>query len=71
MVSKDMIIADILEIDRNLAAILMQHGMRCMGCRGATGKSLEQGAISHGIDPDVLVKQMNEFLTNKDGLAEE
>ena len=30
-ITKDMIIADIINIDRRLAMILMQNGMRCVG----------------------------------------
>ena len=30
-ITKDMIIADILAVDRRTAAILMQHGMHCVG----------------------------------------
>jgi len=30
-ISKDMIIADILAVDRRIGMILMQHGMHCVG----------------------------------------
>ena len=30
-ITKDMIINDILEIDKRSAVILMQHGMHCVG----------------------------------------
>ena len=30
-ITKDMIIADILAVDRRIAAILMQNGMHCVG----------------------------------------
>ena len=31
-VSKDMIIADLINIDQNIIAILMRAGMHCIGC---------------------------------------
>lgn len=31
-VSKDMLICDILDLDINIAPILMQAGMGCIGC---------------------------------------
>ena len=30
-ISKDMLINDILAVDRRIAMILMQHGMHCVG----------------------------------------
>ena len=30
-IEKDMIISDILTVDGRIAAILMQHGMHCVG----------------------------------------
>lgn len=32
-ISKDMIIGQILEMDPNMAGILMAGGMHCIGCR--------------------------------------
>jgi len=30
-ITKDMLISDILSVDRRVAAVLMQHGMHCVG----------------------------------------
>jgi len=64
-VTKDMFIKDILDVDRGLAAILLNHGMRCVGCPSAAAETLEQAAMGHGIDADELMKEMNTFLKNK------
>lgn len=61
-VNKDMIIGDILDLDRNLAPILMNSGMHCLGCPSAQGETLEQACEVHGIDADQLVTSMNQFL---------
>lgn len=61
-VTKDMIIADILAIDRGLAPILMQSGMHCLGCPSAQGESLEDACKVHGINADTLVGELNGFL---------
>ena len=61
-VSKDMIIADLLQIDPNIVAILMRAGMHCIGCPSSQGESLEQAAMVHGLDADMLVDQINDFL---------
>ena len=57
-VSKDMLIGQLLQIDANIAPILMRAGMHCLGCPS----SLEEAAMVHGLDVDVLVNQINDFL---------
>jgi len=43
----------------------MRAGMHCIGCPSAQGESLEEAAMVHGIDADVLTAQINDFLANK------
>ena len=61
-ISKDMIIADLVQIDQNIIPILMREGMHCIGCPSAQAESLEEAALVHGLDPDVLVARLNNFL---------
>jgi len=61
-ISKDMIIADMVKLDPNIIPILMREGMHCVGCPSAQGESLEEAAMVHGLDPDVLVARLNNFL---------
>ena len=61
-VSKDMIISDLIKVDPNIVAILMRAGMHCIGCPSAQGESLEEAAMVHGIDADMLVDQINDYL---------
>lgn len=62
-INKDMIIAEILNVDSNLAPILMASGMHCIGCPSAQGESLEEACMVHGIDVDELVNRLNEYLS--------
>lgn len=61
-VSKDMLIGQLLQIDANIAPILMRAGMHCLGCPSSQMESLEEAAMVHGVDVDVLVNQINDFL---------
>lgn len=61
-VTKDMTISKVLDMHRGLARILMSFGMTCLGCPHATGESLEAACLSHGVNVDELVHQLNEFL---------
>ena len=64
-VTKDMLIGQLLRVDANIAPILMRAGMHCLGCPSAQGESLEEAAMVHGLDADVLVAQINDYLENK------
>ena len=61
-VSIDMLIGQLLQIDANIAPILMRAGMHCLGCPSSQMESLEEAAMVHGLDVDVLVNQINDFL---------
>ena len=61
-ITKDMIIAEVCQMDPNIIPILMREGMHCIGCPSAQGESLEEAAYVHGMDPDVLVARLNNFL---------
>ena len=61
-VSKDMLIGQLLQIDANIAPILMRAGMHCLGCPSSQMESLEEAALVHGVEVDVLVNQINDFL---------
>lgn len=61
-VSKDMLIGQLLQIDANIAPILMRAGMHCLGCPSSQMESLEEAAMVHELDVDVLVNQINDFL---------
>ena len=64
-VTKDMIIADILNMDRGVAPIFMNNGMHCLGCVASSGESIEEACMVHGIDSQKLVDELNSFLESK------
>lgn len=64
-VSKDMIIAEILNVDQGVAPILMSSGMHCIGCPSAQGESLAEACAVHGINVDDLISKLNEYLATK------
>ena len=64
-VSKDMIISDVLTMDVESAPIFIQNGMHCVGCPSASGESIEDACMVHGIDADKLIGELNEFFLSK------
>lgn len=65
-ISKKMTIGQLLALNPNIAPILMRMGMHCLGCPSAQGESLEEAAMVHGMDADVIEKQINDFLASQE-----
>jgi len=64
-VTGDMIIRDVLMLDEGTAPIFMKHGMHCLFCPSASGESIKDACAVHGIDPEKLVNELNEYLSSK------
>lgn len=45
-----------------VAPILMEIGMHCLGCPSAQMETLGEAAMVHGLDPEVLIEKINAFL---------
>lgn len=62
-ISKDMTFGQLLEQYYEkcpqVVEVLMEAGMGCIGCPHSQMESIEEGAIGHGIDPDLLVEKLN------------
>ena len=65
-INKDMVISDVLQMDRDTAPILLGHGLHCLGCVMASGETLEQACAVHGMDCDSLIKDLNEYFESKE-----
>jgi len=60
-ITKNMTIAEALKVKPQIAAVLMGKGMHCLGCVIAQGETMEQAAEVHGLDPEQLIKELNEL----------
>ena len=61
-ITKDTTIGEAIQYDAGIVSILMGAGMHCVGCPSSGGETLEEAAMVHGMDADVLVQQINDFL---------
>ncbi len=61
-INKEMQIGELLMLNPDIAPILMRAGMHCLGCPASQMESLEDAAAVHGLDVDILVDQINDFL---------
>ena len=57
-ITKDMTIGEILRTRPDVAPILMEAGMHCLGCPSAQGESLEEAAMVHGMDINDLMAKI-------------
>ncbi len=64
-VTKQTIIADVLRMDAGTAPFFLEIGMHCLGCPSASGESIEQACMVHGVDVDELVQKLNGYLADK------
>jgi len=58
-INKDMMIADVLKADEELAEVFYEFGMHCLGCPIAHGENIEQAAAAHGIDLEAMLTELN------------
>ena len=65
IVNKDTMIGELLQIDTELAPILMRIGMHCMGCPSSQMETIAEAAMVHGYDADDLVDEINSYLSAK------
>jgi len=65
-ITKKMTIGQLLAAYPEVAPILMRMGMHCLGCPSAQAESLEEAAMVHGFDPQVIEDQINDFLADQE-----
>ncbi len=57
-ITKDMTIGEILRTAPEVAPVLLEAGMHCLGCPSAQAESLEEAAMVHGMDIDALMAKI-------------
>jgi hybrid cluster-associated redox disulfide protein len=61
-ITKDTIIADIMNIAPNSAPLFRSIGMHCLGCAMASGETLSQACAAHGVDADEFLVKLEAFV---------
>ena len=60
-ITREMTFHDILRSHPDAPKVLGGFNLGCVGCMGAQHETLEQGAMAHGLDPEVLLQALNEL----------
>lgn len=58
-ITKDMTFNQALQMSPEVAKVLGQFNLGCVGCMGAMNETLEQGARAHGLNVDDILKALN------------
>jgi hybrid cluster-associated redox disulfide protein len=58
-ITREMPIGEIVQEYPQTIEVFLKHGLMCFGCAIARFENVEQGAMAHGINPDVLIKDLN------------
>ena len=59
MITKDMLIFEIIEMKPEAVEILTEAGMHCIGCPASAGETLEEACEVHGIDVNEVLERLN------------
>ena len=60
--TKDTIIGDVIKDNPKATKVIEKYfGQGCFTCPGMNMESISFGAMMHNIDPDTIVKELNEL----------
>jgi hybrid cluster-associated redox disulfide protein len=61
-ITRDTVIADILNIAPESAPLFMSIGMHCLGCAMASGETLGEACEVHGVDTTEFLAEITTFI---------
>lgn len=64
-VSKEVLVAELVKNHPELVEPLMMMGMHCISCFASQMETLEEAAMVHGLNPDEVVEDLNQFLADE------
>jgi hybrid cluster-associated redox disulfide protein len=65
MLTKETIIADILDMDYapDIIPLFKAIGMHCLGCAAASNETIEEACMVHGVDPEEFLDAVNSVIS--------
>ena len=58
-ITREMTIGEILRTKPEVAPILMEAGMHCLGCPASQAETLEEACSVHGLDVEDILEKLN------------
>jgi len=66
-ITKETTIGEALAIEPGLVHLFSAIGMHCFGCHFSASETIEQAAGVHGVDPDDLMEDIENYITYQNG----
>ena len=63
-IQKDVLVSELVEKHPELVEPLMMMGMHCISCFASQMETLEEASMVHGLNPDEVVADLNDFLAD-------
>ena len=60
VITAEMAIGEVIDKYPGTIHIFFKHGLGCVGCAVARFENIRQGAMAHGVDVDLLMKDLND-----------
>ena len=60
MITKDMKVVEVLQVNPDTAMVFSSYGMGCIHCLLAHSETVAEAAAAHGVDVDTMLAQLNE-----------
>ena len=64
-ITGDMVLGEVVMEHPETVEVFFRHGLPCAMCNLAMGETVAQGAISHGIKVEDLLKDLNKAIKKK------
>ena len=58
-ITQDMTIEEVIRRYPGTIGVFESHDLRCSGCCVSSYENIEEGALSHGVDLDSLLEELN------------
>ena len=65
-VTKESIIGDVLDYDKETGVFFLEMGMHCLGCPMSRGESIEEACAVHSTDCEEIVAKINKYFSEKE-----
>lgn len=62
MITKQMTMNAILELDDSIGDVLLSYGLDCRNCSGVQNETLEEAAKGHGVDLEELISVLEKII---------
>jgi len=62
VITPEMAIGEVIDKYPDTIHIFVKHGLGCVGCAVAGFENIRRGAMAHGVDLDLLMKDLNDMV---------